>query len=373
MNISSHDYFSNGVRNENLSKDLVEKYNRIRIKTISHNCYPVLTLKHLSLLTETDYFFLRRVVSGKQFAYHRIEHLKADGTVRNLYSPILDLKIVQRWILDFILSSVENSSSSYAYENGKSIFDAAEKHIGNKWMLKIDLRNFFDSIDEISIYKIFNELGYSEILSFEFSRLCTIRRKRTGDLNIPSKLPYAPRNPGHLPQGAPTSGQLANIFLKNFDKEIELFSINNDLIYTRYSDDLIFSSNKIITGNKASIIINKVSTEALKLGLEINSRKTILIPPGKHKKVLGLIVDSHGVHVPKKYVSDLKWHIRQSDLYGVLEYSQQRGFQSPEGFINFINGNLSFIKAPNPVLYNSLKRRWSNIIQKYRISQGIFY
>lgn len=85
-------------------------------------------------------------------------------------------------------------------------------------------------------------LGYSKLVSFELARITTRQhqtRDPTGSVRGPITA-YSGKEPGFLPQGAPTSGALANAIAKDLDADLAALAAESNLVYTRYSDDIIF-------------------------------------------------------------------------------------------------------------------------------------
>jgi RNA-directed DNA polymerase len=134
---------------------------------------PVLTLKHLAQLTGASYYYLRDVVSRRRDPYISVTRPKKDGRTRAISSPEPVLMDVQRWILHRILVACAPDSSSYAYQRGRSIVDCASSHAGARWLVKLDIQDFFGSISERRVFAIFADLGYPRLLSLELTRLCT--------------------------------------------------------------------------------------------------------------------------------------------------------------------------------------------------------
>jgi hypothetical protein len=201
---------------------------------------PIFTLKHLANLAGVDYGLLRATVSRSIPEAYRIFRIRKrpayDGEIRfrviAVPSPCL-LK-VQRWITQSILSKVQPHPASVAFCKGDTLLAATEPHCSCNWLIKLDVRNFFESINEISIYRVFLDIGYQPLISFEMARLCT---RLGGPSLIRSRERWQPRlwqwssipayeawrpdwGPlmGHLPQGAPTSPMLANLAAREFDK-----------------------------------------------------------------------------------------------------------------------------------------------------------
>ncbi|HHQ4309215.1 TPA: reverse transcriptase domain-containing protein, partial [Serratia fonticola] len=137
--------------------------------------YPIFTLRHLSYMAGVEYSFLRRIISREHEAPYREFYIrkKSSNSKRRICVPTSQLLKVQRFIHDNILKNLQVHSSSYAYSTESSIMDAATKHIESRWLIKLDVENFFESISEISVYRLFRDHGFPSLFSFELARICT--------------------------------------------------------------------------------------------------------------------------------------------------------------------------------------------------------
>ena len=98
----------------------------------------------------------------------------------------------------------------------------AEYHKKNIFLLEMDIKNFFGTIKEGQVFKLFCNIGYNTKVSTILTSLCTFD--------------------GELPQGAVTSPYLANLILYHLDIRLNGLCSRKDIVYTRYADDLSFSS-----------------------------------------------------------------------------------------------------------------------------------
>jgi RNA-directed DNA polymerase len=97
---------------------------------------------------------------------------------------------------------------------------------------------------------------------------------------------------GHLPQGAPTSPRIANLVARELDAALMVVAESHGLTYTRYADDLTFSTHQHNL-NRSAVrdVIGKVCSAIAANGFTPNTAKTTVSPPGTRKIVLGLLVD----------------------------------------------------------------------------------
>ena len=120
------------------------------------------------------------------------------------------LKHVQRQILKNILENKKVSKYATAYQKGKSLKDNVKIHVGKKIILKLDIKNYFDSISFYSIYdNCFSIEYFPKGIGMLLTYLCTYN--------------------GYLPQGAPTSAYISNLVMKDFDDELGNWCDKNNI------------------------------------------------------------------------------------------------------------------------------------------------
>lgn len=259
---------------------------------------------------------------------------------------------VQRWINAHILSSLNVHHCSYAFKEGSSILKCAARHSGAKWLVKMDVSGFFGSISEIQVYRVFRKLGYQPLISFELARLTT---HPSGPNSSRYKMAhwrshqhagvighYRSAHIGYLPQGAPTSPMLSNVVMREADAEIEKFAKKVGMRYTRYSDDLTFSTTSNSSRAVALSLIQHVSKVLRSMGLEANPRKTVVAPPGSRKIVLGLLVHDNEPRLTRDFRDKLRQHLYYLNSLGPSKHAAARGFDSIWGMYRHIRGLIDF-------------------------------
>lgn len=327
--------------------------------------YPIISLGHISFILNIDYFYLRRLVvrdfSREKF-YDNFSLQKRNGSLRLICAPSPHLLMIQRWILDNLLVSLDDSAHSFAYATGKGTYEAAAVHCNAKWIVKLDLKDFFQSIDEIKVYKLFRNMGYTALLAFELARICTysVTEISTVEMENNSNLyPYTRQRPlGTLPQGAPTSGKIANQIAISLDEDLMELSSMVGASYTRYADDLVFSFSSIYSRAAANKLISLVTKICHSNGFTLNTSKIVVIKPGGRKEVLGYLVDSDKPRLPKSYIKYVDNIIYACEKYGVSNFYSRTGFNSLDSFINHVTGKIAYLKVSDPQKYYFYKERW---------------
>lgn len=346
VDASPHLYLEDGIA-QGHSPDVVARAGTVRSRLLAQGFPPILTLKHLAQLTGVSYKYLREIVERVRDPYVDITRPKRDGGTRKISSPDPVLMEVHRWLLDEVFSQIPNHLSSHAYQRGNSIVQCASKHLGARWLVKFDLHDFFGTIEERRVYNLLLSLGYTRLLSFEIARICTrLSGSRTDGYQnferyrtIPS---YVVGHQGVLPQGAPTSGALANAIASPLDEKLQNVALSKGMAYTRYSDDLTFSAGPRFDRGQATALIAQVRNIVQDQRFLLHDKKTRIIPPGARPVVLGLLVDSHSVRLRPEYKRRLTVHIRGVQNNGLENHTTHRGFQSIFSFVNHIDGLLAF-------------------------------
>ena len=233
-----------------------------------------------------DFFGIRRtnlfkVTKNIDKFYYTTTIKKRSGGVRKLNVPDDTLKFMQRCILKRILSEFKVSKYATAYKKGATLKDNARVHSAKKYVLKLDLKDFFDSITFMQVYDAaFSTRYFPKQIGVMLTTLCTRQ-----DV---------------LPQGTPTSPALSNLVMKNFDDSFGAWCEERGFSYTRYCDDITVSSDNELKG-----VYSKCKFMLTKMGFEINEKKTRFLTNGSRQTVTGLTVNS-SVKVPSPYKKELR-------------------------------------------------------------------
>lgn len=324
---------------------------------------PILSLNHLAHLSGVSYLYLRNIVQRRVDPYADVVISKRTGGMRYISAPEPILMDVQRLILRRALSSLDLHPRTYAYRRGRSIVNCAQHHVGARWLIKFDLHNFFDTIFEKRVYRVFLEQGYSELVAFELARLCTRSTLHTfPDRDVMKRYPvipsYAIGSQGRLPQGAPTSGALANAVATPLDRELFEFATQTHLVYTRYSDDLTFSADERFTRANAAPVIRQVGAIVQRNSFVLHHKKTRIVPPGARHVVLGLLVDSTEVRLLPEFRRRVEVHVRGVTKFGLAPHAAVRRFRSILSFVNYMDGCLAFAEGVEPDWAEKTRGAW---------------
>lgn len=159
---------------------------------------------------------------------------KKNGGRRTIAHPSKILKIIQRGLVEFLTDKLPIHKAAFAYRKGISIKDNAFQHVNNSFFLRMDLADFFNSID-VNLFD--KQLEKNKIMltpwDHTFIRRCAFWS--------PKKI-----NSGNLilSVGAPSSPLVSNFIMNSFDKMVVSVCEPLNVKYTRYADDLFFSTNQ---------------------------------------------------------------------------------------------------------------------------------
>lgn len=244
---------------------------------------------------------------------------KHNGNYRTIYSPNNQLKIIQKNVLKNILNHRSISKYAKAYHRGISLKDNASPHLNQNKILKLDIIDFFESIEYPAIYSsCFNEAYFPKTIGHLLTYLCTYESR--------------------LPQGAPTSSYISNLVMKDFDEELGKWCEEHNINYTRYSDDMTFSGDF-----NPSEVIQKVRKMLYKLNLKINNQKIHVISNSQQQNVTGIVVNNK-IQVSSKYRNQIRQSIYYIKKYGLKEHLTKLNYpNTPTKYINSLKGKINYV------------------------------
>lgn len=265
---------------------------------------------------------------GIEESYKSFEIPKKAGGTRVIDSPNKQLKRIQRQLGKKIYDIHKNyidqkriaSNISHGFETGKGIITNARIHKNKKYLLNIDIANFFSSINFGRVQGYFNksqEFMFSKEVSTIISQLVCYEKK--------------------LPQGAPTSPIISNLIFNIVDLRILSLAKKYKLSYTRYADDMSFSTNNRAFQTDYIEFIQELKVLLKNSGFDINESKTRLEYYSSRQDVTGLTVNKK-INARRKFIKQTRAMVDQllkTDSFkidGVIGTEEQL-----EGRLAFIN------------------------------------
>lgn len=259
------------------------------------------------------------ILSSKEKHIMRIQIPKKDGTMRNVLAPDKHLKYIQRSLYWKFFRRFKPSEAAHGFVSKHGIVTNAREHLKPKSMGKIDVKKFFDSIsvDHLknclfgnknicryckhyermmdggchpSIYKNkAQKFDYrcEEIKAVYIPHYC----QETGYKSLFLRIIDACTYNNYTAQGFPTSPVIANIVMRGFDKTMLEFCAQNHVSYTRYADDLTFSSKRLDKKQLRNLIQKKVYRLLWAYGFSPNYDKTMWRDRARRMKTCGVVIN----------------------------------------------------------------------------------
>jgi RNA-directed DNA polymerase len=314
-------------------------------KFLSLKNIPKQTVIAALLLQLKNPYALARVFNT---SINKLEHLINNGAYKSFYIPkkrggqrlieVPEIPLLSNQKgLNFFLQayyacikpqSVHGFIKTKSYsEKPSGIVSNASMHINKATVLNIDLKDFFQNISSKQVYQLFRSplFNYNENMAAAYTLLCTHK--------------------GHLPTGAPTSPILSNFICLELDRAMEQFSLLHELSYSRYADDLSFSSNQHIPTNTLLDLIGSINA----LGFQINDKKVRMQGRRTKQTVTGLVVNQK-LNVDRRYIRNLRATLHDLKLNGLANASTKHfklqktaSEAQQQHFISRINAQINFV------------------------------
>ncbi|RNM06861.1 retron St85 family RNA-directed DNA polymerase [Dickeya undicola] len=280
----------------------------------------------------------------------KFELKKKNDKFRIIHQPSKKLKVIQYWLIYNIFKEMPIHAAAVAYRNELSILDNAERHKRNKYFLKIDFKDFFPS------------LTFNDLLPF----LESWKSSRT-DLFINNELKEIIRKScfytnDKLVIGYPSSPIISNIIMFDLDENIQSIISDNkygNVIYTRYADDIIISTDKAGACKEIYKEISTLIKSTITPSLSINVEKTkFSSSSGGSATVTGLRV-CHDQHITI--------HKKQKDHIRLLLSLYAKGILNEKDEKSLI-GHLAYCHHVDPAFYSKLSKKYFKEIATIRSS-----
>ena len=242
-------------------------------------------------------------------SYYTFEIPKKKGGSRKIQAPSADLLDIQKQLNHYFqaiylmvkpkeVNGFINKPEGYEYCH--SIVSNAKPHVNKKYVLNMDLKDFFPSISAKRVRQILVEhIGINDSkIADVLALLCTYQKS--------------------LPIGAPTSPVLSNFACLEMDNELAVYCLSKDIDYTRYADDLTFSCNEYFPEE----IIQSLRTIIGKYDFTINEKKFRLLSSKSKQTVTGIIVNKK-VNANRTYIRNIRAVLHHIKTEGIAEAAKK--------------------------------------------------
>ena len=317
----------------------------------------LLSLEHpvqLCKFLKTPMSQLEEIINAPVYKHYTVP--KKRGGERHIFAPEEHLKDIQRRLNYFLQAyylwikpdEVHGFVIKPRYLDARcNIFANASVHTGKKHVLNIDLKDFFPGISAKRIKTLFTShlFNYNEQIANALTLLTTYKAK--------------------LPAGAPTSPVLSNFVCHQLDTEFRIFCRENGLQFTRYADDLTFSSSTYISQET----IQNIKQLIEKNGFEVNQKKLRVQSSNRKQTVTGLTVNEK-VNVDRKLLKKIRAMLHDMTTNGIYAATKRHfnlkyfvDTEHQELFIHRLEGYINFagqIRGKNDSVYLGLKQSFDS-------------
>ena len=292
----------------------------------------------------------------RHYRWHAVERR---GGLRLLAEPKPRLKEAQRRLLRHVLAPVPVHDAAHGCVPSRSVRTAAAPHAGSAVVLGMDLEAFFASVTAPRVWGLLQgTAGLTEPVAHLVTALVTTTAPAAvwGALPVPTAADARERHrrlgerlaAPHLPQGAPTSPALANLVCFRLDRRLAGLAATFGARYTRYVDDLTFSGDRRIRGDRLAALVTELAAEE---GFRVNPAKTRVASAGSRQRVLGAVVNTRPT-LPRPERDALRALLHNCARHGWA--TQTRG-HDPATFREHVLGRVAWAASLDPVFGERLQ------------------
>lgn len=308
--------------------------------------------------------------------YRQFKIKKKSGGFRQITAPRTRSFMMMLSAVNQLLRSMYTPSEyAMGFTDGRSVVTNASVHLGMDYILNIDLKDFFPSIHQARVWKRLQvpPFQFCQPVASLLAGLCCMKESRE-DENGKKKDVFV------LPQGAPTSPIITNMICDKLDYYLSRLAKRFNMNYTRYADDITFSSMRFLYGKKGKFML-ELERIINQQGFTINEAKTRLQKKGDRQEVTGIIV-SEKLNVTQQYVRDIRNILYMWDRYGYNvaygkffpKYKEEKGHvkKGNPDLINVIDGKLMYlkmVKGESDSVYTRLYDKFQKLANKDIIAE----
>ncbi|MEM9092272.1 MAG: reverse transcriptase domain-containing protein [Cyanobacteria bacterium P01_F01_bin.53] len=336
------------------------------------------TAQNVARMLEVSYdrlvYHIYKLPNSKK--YEQFEVSKKSGGLRTISAPSTSLKIIQRKLSQVLYSTYKPNSPVHGFVPGKNIVTNASQHTNKRFVFNIDLKDFFSSIHFGRVRGIFMARPYElpEKAATVLAQICCFENQ--------------------LPQGAPTSPVVSNMVCARLDSELKRLAKNLRCTYTRYADDITFSTtlpqfpialasveideksskSTVNLGNRLALIIQDN-------GFEVNYKKVRLQHQSHHQEVTGITVNKFP-NVKRSFIREISSMLYVWEKHDLISahkrYSEKQakelGISQEEVpfFSDVIRGKINFlgmVRGKNDDIYLKFLHQYRQLSEEQIVAE----
>jgi RNA-directed DNA polymerase len=271
-----------------------EENNAVALRAIHHPF-------QLAQLVSLSVQLLEEVLNHPDYEVFKLP--KKRGGLRTITAPIGMTKKVQYRLNHYFQSYYSSIRPEVAYgfirasshdKTSPSIVGNAFVHVGKPHLYTLDLKDYFTSITAKQVYALLKSslFGFNADIARALTLFVTYK--------------------GTLPTGSPTSPVIANFCSITLDQALQQFAQENGLLYSRYADDLTFSSDTLLTAEKREEIHQLIAAH----GFKVNPKKERYRHPHQQHRVTGIIVNDK-LNVDRTYLKKTRAMLHDLSVNGI--------------------------------------------------------
>ena len=289
--------------------------------------------------------------------YRKFYLPKKTGGKRLISAPMPRLKRIQHWILTQLLNLLTLHPAAQGFALGRSIVTNAQEHVGKSLVINIDVKDFFPSVHYKRVKGLWSRFGYSEKVATLLALLCT--EPATEEVELDGKKYFVQKGERVLPQGAPTSPAITNLLCYKMDKRLQGLADKNHCIYTRYADDISFSTtDATVSGQQLVWRIKKILADE---GFTMHPDKVRIMRKGARQEVTGIVVNKT-MGLPREKLRQFRALLHQLSLKDAAGLHWGNG-----NLASSIVGYANFIKMVDPVKGAYFQQKIAQLFESKRL------
>ena len=292
---------------------------------------------------------------GEDYYYYKRLKKKKNKKVRVIHSPSGKLKDLQKefseWFYEINEELFQKSNFITGFIPGKSIKDNASPHLDKDWVINLDIKDFFPSVNRKMGETIFDTLPRSKNPIYWFTKNKPIAFKRMYLKDFLNTMFIGKGADWFLPQGSPASPLLANYAaIEEIDNRalsrMAIWTSNLNLeqvAYTRYADDITISFNYPLPGGRkaALLLANQIKLAIEKGPFKVKEAKTVVKHKSQRQLVTGIVVNGEETRINRKTINNIRAGIHNAKKNNTELDKETLGM-------------LSFIQSVNKAQYDKL-------------------